>query len=68
MKKSGDEIIRIEEWVEKLQSDMRIQAEALVDAFPEMTVAEAKEIFLLNKIATLTVALEDLAKNVRSIK
>lgn len=68
MKEASDISDRLDFWVDKITKSLGEHVELSLQAHPEMTKDEAKDLYFINKIATLTVGMEELGKQLRSIK
>jgi len=65
MNKNNPDILdRIDQMVSKLQTGIVEQSSLNMDAYPGMTKQEARELYILNKIATLTIVIEDMEKKI----
>lgn len=58
---------RIDFWVEKIKKGIEEQASLAKNA-GFSSVSEARELYLINKIATLTVAMEELAQRIEFLE
>lgn len=66
---SGDNSLdKIQYWTEKFKSSMDEQISLQIEATPNSDPTQLKELYLLNKLATLTVAMEQLGKRVTALE
>lgn len=68
MNDDADLLDRIDFWVKKICDGLDEQVELAVKADPNADAYKIRELYLVNKIATLTVAIRDMTKHVRELE
>ena len=68
MSAEDDPLNRIEAWVLKFEASLEEQVALGLQASPESSETQLREKWLLNKIATLQVGLEELGKELRALE
>lgn len=59
---------RIDQMVIKLQDGIVKHSKLNMDAYQEMTEQEARDLYILNKISTLTIVMEDMGKKIKELE
>lgn len=59
---------RIDELVEKLKVNCTDFSNTYSEAYPDASISEAHETYMFNKIATLTIAMEELGKRILELE